>query len=182
MARIRVPAPKIARFFLTAGGVSLFVSIFMWFPVTAWAKPYSAMSCGELWYARNAIYAAKGYCFKTQRARQVFGPRCYPPYGRLSGSEQREVNLIRSFERRRGCGRGGTPTPPAVVPPAAGQTCDQLWYARNAIYAAKGYCFQTAKARRVFGPGCFPPYGKLTPAEQRRVDAIRRQEGLMGCR
>ena len=61
------------------------------------------MSCGELWYARNAIYARQGYCFKTRRARNVFGRRCYPPYGRLSGSQQRRVNNIVYWERRKGC-------------------------------------------------------------------------------
>ena len=61
------------------------------------------MSCSELWYARNAIYAENGYCFKTARARAVFGPGCFPPYGKLSRSEQRQINLITAQERRKGC-------------------------------------------------------------------------------
>jgi len=64
---------------------------------------YRNMTCGELWYARNAIYADAGYCFKTQRARRVFGPRCYPPYGRLSPREARRVRRIENWEYRRGC-------------------------------------------------------------------------------
>jgi len=32
------------------------------------------MSCNALWNARNSIYAQNGYCFKTARARAVFGP------------------------------------------------------------------------------------------------------------
>ncbi|WP_319531141.1 YARHG domain-containing protein [uncultured Cohaesibacter sp.] len=67
------------------------------------AQGYQYMSCGELWYARNAIYAQQGYCFKTQRARQTFGPRCYAPWGRLTVSQQRRVNRIQSWERRYGC-------------------------------------------------------------------------------
>ncbi|MEJ2228623.1 MAG: YARHG domain-containing protein [Alphaproteobacteria bacterium] len=61
------------------------------------------MSCGELWYARNAIYADAGYCFKTRRARRVFGRRCYPPYGRLTGYEKRRVQRIERWEYRKGC-------------------------------------------------------------------------------
>lgn len=67
------------------------------------AQSYRGMSCGQLWYARNAIYASKGYCFETQRAIRVFGRACFPPYGRLNRAEQREVDAIRSWERRKGC-------------------------------------------------------------------------------
>ncbi len=69
----------------------------------AMAASYGSMSCYQLWYARNAIYAAQGYCFKTARAIAVFGPRCYPPYGRLTASQQRAVNDITYWERRKGC-------------------------------------------------------------------------------
>ena len=67
------------------------------------AKPLRYMSCGELWYARNAIYAQNGYCFKTSRAISVFGRACFPPYGRLSPFEQQRVNDIIAWERRKGC-------------------------------------------------------------------------------
>ena len=43
------------------------------------ARPYSQMSCYELWYARNAIFAREGYCFTTRQAINTFGRRCYPP-------------------------------------------------------------------------------------------------------
>ena len=69
----------------------------------ATAQSYRDMSCGQLWYARNAIYASKGYCFETQRAIRVFGRACFPPYGRLDRAEQRQVEAIRSWERRKGC-------------------------------------------------------------------------------
>jgi hypothetical protein len=64
---------------------------------------YAAMSCNALWYARNEIYARNGYCFRTARARSVFGRGCFPPYGRLSPYEQRQVSQIESWEYRRGC-------------------------------------------------------------------------------
>lgn len=69
----------------------------------AQAQNYRFMSCSQLWYARNEIYAANGYCFKTARARAVFGPGCFPPYGKLSGGEQRRVNTIQYWEARKGC-------------------------------------------------------------------------------
>jgi hypothetical protein len=34
----------------------------------------------------------------------------------------------------------------------------------------------------VWGRNCFPPYGQLTPAMQRRINAIERQEMINGCR
>lgn len=64
---------------------------------------YQGMSCGDLWYARNDIYAAKGHCFKTRRGRKAYGSECNPPYGKLNRSEQRRVNRIKKEERRRGC-------------------------------------------------------------------------------
>ena len=67
------------------------------------AAPVHTLNCGQLWYERNAIYARNGYCFKSKRARNVFGPRCYPPYGRLSRYEQNLVNSIVYWERRKGC-------------------------------------------------------------------------------
>lgn len=61
------------------------------------------------------------------------------------------------------------------------QTCYNLWYQRNAIYARNGYCFKTDRARNVFGPGCFPPYGRVSPGEQNQIDWIQNQERQMGC-
>lgn len=67
------------------------------------AQSYRYMSCDELWYERNLIYAENGYCFKTDRAIRVFGEACFPPWGELSRAEQREVDLIVSWEKRKGC-------------------------------------------------------------------------------
>lgn len=70
------------------------------------ARNLSTMDCGGLWYARNAIYAEAGYCFKTRRAISVFGRRCHPPFGRLSGWQRQRVNEIQYWEGVKGCGGG----------------------------------------------------------------------------
>ena len=72
-------------------------------PPAALAQDAASMSCGELWQARNEIYARNGYCFKTARARAEFGPGCFPPYGQLSGWETRRVDELQYWERRNGC-------------------------------------------------------------------------------
>jgi hypothetical protein len=72
-------------------------------PEPAHAQSGAGMSCGELWYARNAIYARRGYCFNTARGRAVFGAGCFPPYGQLSGWEASRVNELQMWERRKGC-------------------------------------------------------------------------------
>jgi hypothetical protein len=72
-------------------------------PVRAWAQDPATMTCEELWYQRNEIYARKGYCFRTERARAVFGPGCFPPYGQLSNWESRRVAELQMWERRRDC-------------------------------------------------------------------------------
>ena len=64
---------------------------------------------------------------------------------------------------------------------AQGRSCQDLWYERNEIYARNGYCFRTERARRVFGPGCFPPYGRLSGYEARRVRDIQYEEDMQGC-
>jgi len=65
------------------------------------------LGCDQLWTVRNGIYAARGYCFKTDRGKQAFGNEgCY--YGDesevpLNDYERANVLLIRSIEKRRGC-------------------------------------------------------------------------------
>lgn len=67
------------------------------------AQALSQLSCKALWYQRNAIYAQQGYCFKTADAIATFGQGCFPPYGQLTSSQQRQVAEIRAWESRRGC-------------------------------------------------------------------------------
>ena len=92
---------------LTLGSLLLPLGIFLTPATTAQAgcgcSGYRCMSCGQLWYERNAIFARKGYCFQTRRAIRVFGPRCYPPYGRLNRWERDQVAEIKYWERVKGC-------------------------------------------------------------------------------
>ncbi|MFG1401670.1 YARHG domain-containing protein [Xanthobacter sediminis] len=82
----------------------------------------------------------------------------------------------------------GTPAALSLAPqPAAAQalselSCRALWYQRNAVYAEQGHCFKTADAIATFGERCYPPYGKLTPAQQRYVDQVQYWEARKGCR
>ncbi len=61
------------------------------------------LDCEELWLRRNQIYANRGFCFKTERAIDVFGRRCFPPYGRLTAADERSLAAIRSAERAKQC-------------------------------------------------------------------------------
>lgn len=64
---------------------------------------YSQLSCGQLWYECNAIFARHGYCFKNARAIATFGKGCQPPYGQLPSNLQNVVRNIQAWEQRRGC-------------------------------------------------------------------------------
>jgi hypothetical protein len=155
-------------------------------PQSAQAQPLQGLSCTDLWFERNQIYAQNGHCFKTRRGKAAFGPGCFPPYGRLSTGEQRRVDRIRRQERRMGCRSGSQAANPPPPPPSAsiyaGMSCNDLWYERNSIYARNGHCFKSARGRASFGPGCFPPYGKLGRRDQREVGEIKRWEGIGRCR
>jgi hypothetical protein len=64
----------------------------------------SAQSCYDLWYERNAIFNANGFCFKSRLGRETFNNSdCWTSRAKLSRSEQGRVNSIRAEERRRGC-------------------------------------------------------------------------------
>ncbi len=71
------------------------------------AQNYWGMSCGDLWYARNAIYARNGYCFKTERAISVFGNANCRFYNEgdvpMSAYERQQLQAIVSVERQKGC-------------------------------------------------------------------------------
>ena len=72
-------------------------------PLPATAQGYGSLSCGQLWYERNKVFAEYGYCFKTDQAINAFGRACFPPYGRLPPHAQSVVNEIIAWERRKGC-------------------------------------------------------------------------------
>lgn len=91
LARIGVAAAA-------ASGLAVFCN-----PAPALAQDPASMSCDELWYARNEIYARRGHCFQTERAQATFGRGCFPPYGELSGRERERVNMLQMWEHRKGC-------------------------------------------------------------------------------
>lgn len=64
---------------------------------------FGAMSCDELWHARNSIYAQYGFCFKQPRSIAIFGKACFPPYGQLPAAAQVQVNQIAATEQKRRC-------------------------------------------------------------------------------
>ena len=73
------------------------------------------------------------------------------------------------------------PPPAPSPPPKAAGNCDQLWYARNSLYARAGYCFKTQRGIAAFGTNCRPPYGELAGADKARVQQIQAQERSLGC-
>lgn len=65
------------------------------------------LGCDQLWTVRNGIFAARGYCFQTQRGIDEFGStgcqyadqEAVP----LNDYERANIRLIQSIEKRRGC-------------------------------------------------------------------------------
>lgn len=179
-------------------------AVILLLPAISSGSSAQAASCYDLWHERNSIFARNGHCFRTAKARRVFGAGCFSPYGRLRGYDQRRVSDIKRTERAQRCGPGGSggyapppppsggyaPPPPAggyAPPPPAGggyasMSCNRLWHARNSIFARNGYCFKTRRGRNAFGAGCYPPYGRLGGADQRSVDDVRYWERRNGCR
>ena len=66
-------------------------------------------ACADLWTARNEIYKAQGYCFRTERAIRAFG-NAGCAYDNvedvpLSTSQRRQIADIQRVERTHGCPR-----------------------------------------------------------------------------
>ena len=64
---------------------------------------YAGLSCQQLWYERNAIFARNGYCFSSPRAIAAFGKGCKPPFGELPSNLKSVVQEIKQWEAYRGC-------------------------------------------------------------------------------
>lgn len=78
-------------------------------PLLATVTPAVAQSCEDLWYQRNEIYKAQGYCFRTQRGISAFG-NAGCQYDNvedvpLSANQRRVIADIQRVERTRGCPR-----------------------------------------------------------------------------
>jgi len=77
--------------------------------VTTQERDFGSATCDELWTARNTIFKAAGYCFKTTRAISVFGNAgCkYDDVDQvpLSEVDRGTVNRIMEAERAKRCSR-----------------------------------------------------------------------------
>ncbi len=73
----------------------------------------------------------------------------------------------------------------ALPAPARAETCDDLWYARNEIYKAQGYCFRTRRGIEAFGnAGCQYDNADEVPlsaAQRRTIADIQREERARRC-
>lgn len=87
-------------------GLAAFGSLFA---VAATPLPARAESCDDLWYARNEIYKAQGYCFRTRRGIDAFGNAgCQYDNADevpLSAAQRRTIADIQREERARRCPR-----------------------------------------------------------------------------
>jgi hypothetical protein len=77
--------------------------------LAALPAPARAESCDDLWYTRNEIYKAQGYCFRTRRGIEAFG-NAGCQYDNvedvpLSNSQRRTISDIQREERARRCPR-----------------------------------------------------------------------------
>ncbi len=63
------------------------------------------MGCKSLWIARNEIFDRNGYCFRTAKGRNYFDNSDCSTSSQniLTRLERQNVNLIVSWERRKGC-------------------------------------------------------------------------------
>jgi hypothetical protein len=70
----------------------------------------------------------------------------------------------------------------SLAGPAMATSCYDLWYQRNAIFDENGYCFKTELGQQTFdNSDCWTDTPQLSKAEQKRVDAIRKEERRRGC-
>ncbi|MEO0387933.1 MAG: DUF4453 domain-containing protein [Pseudomonadota bacterium] len=65
----------------------------------------------------------------------------------------------------------------------ASAICDDLWFARNAVFDAAGYCFRSPLGRAVFDNGdCTGATAVVGRDIAARVTRIRAREQRLGCR
>jgi len=63
-----------------------------------------AASCYDLWYARNAIYDAEGYCFQTELGMETFdNDDCWTTNPHLTKKEKKVVAQIQAQEKAKHC-------------------------------------------------------------------------------
>jgi len=66
-----------------------------------------ALSCDALWTVRNTIYDENGYCFRTERAREIFSnDDCTVSNSAklaFNAYERANIDRIVAVERKKGC-------------------------------------------------------------------------------
>ena len=69
---------------------------------------------------------------------------------------------------------------------AQADACSDLWFSRNQVYKAAGYCFKTGRAIAAFGnAGCQYDEIRDVPLSDRDRVAVGRyvrEEAVLGCR
>jgi Domain of unknown function (DUF4424)/YARHG domain len=69
----------------------------------------AALTCNQLWYQRNSIFKAAGYCFQSARAISIFGKAActYKNVSDvpLSDRDRQVINIIQQAERMKHCPR-----------------------------------------------------------------------------
>ena len=160
-------------------------------------------SAEQLWRARNEIYARHGYIFKSDRGKAYTRSlgRNYQPREASSGKVEARFNdvedyniaLIISFEHNRPNPVGPLPKSPWVFSDSSARrihatelrrlTKDQLWRARNEIFARNGYIFSSDRGKkfaRSMGPLYTPVsndmtkiYKRLSKVERDNVHLIK---------
>lgn len=60
--------------------------------------------CFNLWYERNLIFHNKGFCFQSEKAKQVFDTsQCTTRSPQLTAAEKKQVEMYQAFEKAEGC-------------------------------------------------------------------------------
>ena len=84
-----------------------------------------------------------------------------------------------------GCCRTLAAAPGAPAAPGPSASCEDLWYRRNAIFKAAGYCFRSARGVQAFGnAGCQYDEEADVPLSARQRDEVaglRATERGLGC-
>jgi hypothetical protein len=69
------------------------------------------------------------------------------------------------------------------TPAVANNSCDDLWFTRNLVFAQAGYCFSSRLGKSVFGNGnCVGKNPYFGETEKRLVAQIKQLEKWEGCR
>jgi uncharacterized protein YraI len=64
----------------------------------------------------------------------------------------------------------------------ANKSCNELWHARNRIFADKGYCFRSARGQAAFSnAGCHTKSPNFSAQEKRAISSIKSMEAQKNC-